>query len=825
MHRFNLTFKGEIQPGYQPDKVQQRFAELLGIADSKTLEHCFSGESLTLRSDLDRKTAADLFYKLNQLGAQVELLRDDSLPHTRVAHTASMPDRTSSLHLEHEHIDQKWAVSNAARIRDGQQQPTERAEQRIVEQAQQEAATRAAAKLLAQQQAAKIKARKLAEQKARRQSRRAQAQARAAKRRAAKAAAQASRRKAAAEHKAEIDPDLPPTDRQQHQRSSAALAALSSAREKLVELTRRSGSALNEEAQADCVASPSDQPNFYALTPFRNTAALRERPQRAQTLKLRYIALAAVALLALIATYQGRSLLLPALPPGGALAMAASAGGELVLATGDTLLIHDRSGHGIAQANLSQLGLGSVDRLFAAAEGGGYYVLASALAADPESPVEPLSTLWHCNFDTLSCAPFGPRQPAVPTGLVVHPDSGMLLQALPQAGVLRKLQADGTEAASAPYAFSADSTLLLSDGLLFTNSTRGPALSVLRYEDNALGQQLDEILLLAPPALDMGREHVGSFAQLGDLWWTILVNPRSRDSGLYLFDDQWSYLRELPLPDGFIAEQLLVWGQKLLVLDSSRPLLQRFNEQGQPEVPLASDLLLGQIDSRQQRLWLHNTLWQSLATLCYLILAGAALMAYLHYLRQIAFRPDRLRGATPLESAAADIFWVAKPTGRKRTLQRLSRLYLALCCVLLVTAVTLRIEADQLTALLLLLAGPAFAVELYVRSPDGQIGALGEQLVLVDHRNTYHVAQGARILYRNWFLMIDDVLVFAGPGWLPGFATDQLEHTIVPLSRLGVRVGRGSVLARMVEARHPLAVGAGMILLAIVAALSVLVSP
>ena len=61
----------------------------------------------------------------------------------------------------------------------------------------------------------------------------------------------------------------------------------------------------------------------------------------------------------------------------------------------------------------------------------------------------------------------------------------------------------------------------LDSGLLFINSSEGPAISVYRYEQSAFGKQLDEILLLPPPALEREQTRVRDFTRAGDTWWEV----------------------------------------------------------------------------------------------------------------------------------------------------------------------------------------------------------------------------------------------------------------------------------------------------------------
>ena len=75
MNRFNLTFWGEILPGKDPEQVKARFAKLFDISDPERLEHFFTGETIILRRNLDRKVAGEYYHKLHKLGVEAELVK------------------------------------------------------------------------------------------------------------------------------------------------------------------------------------------------------------------------------------------------------------------------------------------------------------------------------------------------------------------------------------------------------------------------------------------------------------------------------------------------------------------------------------------------------------------------------------------------------------------------------------------------------------------------------------------------------------------------------------------------------------------------------
>jgi len=75
VNRFNLSFKGEILPGKEPERVKLRFGKMFAIDDPERLERFFSGQTIILRRNLERKVAAEYFQKLRHLGVQAELVK------------------------------------------------------------------------------------------------------------------------------------------------------------------------------------------------------------------------------------------------------------------------------------------------------------------------------------------------------------------------------------------------------------------------------------------------------------------------------------------------------------------------------------------------------------------------------------------------------------------------------------------------------------------------------------------------------------------------------------------------------------------------------
>jgi hypothetical protein len=350
--------------------------------------------------------------------------------------------------------------------------------------------------------------------------------------------------------------------------------------------------------------------------------------------------------------------------------------------------------------------------------------------------------------------------------------------------------------------------LRLDSGLLLVNSAQGAAISIFRYEDQAFGKQLDELLLL-PPADGAGEfTAVRDFVRSGDYWWVLLDRAGSDRTGLYRFDSQWKFVDQPPLAAGSRPVHLLNWGGRVLVLDPSRIPVQRFSSSGLAEAPLVSSVLTELAAAQEHRANLSLLGWRLGLALGVLGALAGLVTGSLHRVRSLVYKSCRERGAEPIDKLADAIDWIELAPDRSASLRRTGITYAVLVTGLVLGAIGLGVSSLQLSALLLSLAGPATALILLQRSDPGHIGIHDNTLLLVDHDGMYHLGSGSRIHYRGPFLMIDDVTVFSGTRLLPALDPIGITRRVVPLTAQGVRVDRKIVTVKLLQGRHPLALGA-----------------
>jgi hypothetical protein len=566
------------------------------------------------------------------------------------------------------------------------------------------------------------------------------------------------------------------------------------------------------------------EPNLYTVEPFRNTADVQGRAARAgeqMGLALK-LTLAALALL-LIA--GGRYLSLSPPPPvDGPEAMAVNPGSGPLLIAGSHLLPHDRSGSPLEAFELADFGALALRAPMAFTRRD--LVLAPGLSqADDAGAENGQWPLLACDLGARQCEPFTGSADHRVDGIAVHPLNGEIFVADAAAKALSHFSAEGELLASAEMEVPGSPVIRLDSGLLFMNSASGPAISVFRYEADHFGKQLDEILLLPPAAVNTGQNRVGDFARAGEYWWAILFNPEDGNADLFRFDSNWQFVEEARLPSGFHPQYLSTWNDKLLVADPGSLEVLRFNAQGMAEAPLASSSLRDLAEQVERDTRRSQLAWRTALAICVTAtLAGLVATLFLR-MRSMVYRTSRERGAEPVDDLADSIRWIAPVAEREAILRRRTNVYLLAAALGLVAVVALAVHQTTLMALLVALAGPALALALLRRHGVGNIGVAGDQLLLVDHRQVYHLGGGSRVQHRGPFLLIDDVITFTGTRLLPAFAPEQVEALVDPLRQAGVRVDRSTVAVKLLQSRHALALGALVTLLSTAVAAALLLIP
>lgn len=894
MNRFNLTFSGEILPGEDPAAVRKRFAKLFAIEDPVRLERFFSGETITLRRNLDRKAAAECFQDMHRIGAVAQLVKTsakeaaDILVGAAVRDTpppvsseATKPPLRAKTEKRRTSAKQSAAaVSTGSSEPAGTNAPKKPARRGARKRKPPESATApdsqaASARKTAQkaQRSARQRARREAQEQARREAEAvAQLEAQEQARREAEALAQLEAQERArreAEEQAQLEAQEQARREAEEQAQRDALArqqqaarrrvAERAAREHILEAARLEAQRRPQQGPGTATARSTSrapgrgkvrtrlevplrdaakgsaqhraptrkrqpgEPNVYALRPFRNALAVRERAPRA--LRRSRIALllgtgALTLLIVLMAIHLGSA---TKYQPPAAQAIASDSSGGLTILADNALLRHDRSGTASVEIGAQEMGLSELSPPMLFIDDTTLLVNGSALSSSTHTAgSSDALALQRCTLDAARCEALLPATGSGPINAIAHnPVDGSVFTASASTGLLSRWAPGGEPVASAELRMAASPVIRLHSGLLLLNSPEASAIGVYRYDEEAFGAQLDEVILL-PTGLDPQTLRVGDFVRNAGSWWVALYDTATNGAGVYRFSDDWQYIGQLELEEARWPLRLSAWGTKLLVNDGRGAVIARFNHEGAAEVPFVSSLLRHRIAQGDRANRLTVLGWRGALTLCALLAVIGLSVAYLERLRERVYRVSRARGAEPVDEHVDALNWISPAPSRKKILRSRAISLGVLILAAALMAVGQGVSAWQLAALLTALAGPVIGLAIISRQSIGHIGSLEKELLLVDHSGLYHLGADSRIQYRGAFLLMDDVIVFRGNALLPAFSQPELAARVTPMLRGAVKVDRTTTLIKLLQARHPLAIAAGACALAITASLLML---
>ncbi|MCB1700501.1 MAG: hypothetical protein H6985_16900 [Pseudomonadales bacterium] len=778
MNKFNLTFRGKIIEGHDPGKVKDRLASLLAIDDPKLLQRYFSGDPVVLRHNMERREAAELYARLRRLGVHAELVK--------VGERGDL------------HAGEKPPEPAPAEPTPPQAKPEKK----------RRAGKAAAKKALLTEQAALLKAKEDALRKALRAREKEQAKNRKAEEARKKAEEQARKRAIEKEQAAQRRA----MEEQAVQRAAVELAQKPSLKpvEARVRTRLETPSRQRNSGEADGRRKRQPgAPNLYSMTPFRNTPAIRARATESRRIKRLAFTSAALALAA--AVILGAGLLGRSAPPApaGASAIAIEPQRGPLLLTAADLLQHDRAGVGVADLTLRSMGVAELaaPMVFNAS---GELLAPGRLDESQPTPADSAPPLLRCVLAESRCEQFSPALAGTTiSALAVHPLDGNIFIADASAGELLKVSPEGAVLARAAVELPPHPALRLDAGLLLSNRPGGTRIGVFRYEDDAFGQELAEIELLAGSGGAPGHNEIVDFLWNREHWWVLLAPANGSGAQLHRFDAQWQLVDKPEQLAGSQPVQLVNWGGRILLVDPGRIPVQRFNDAGVAEAALVSDKLADILARGERREKLIMLTWRTAIALCLLAAAAGLFLGWLHRARSMVYTSCKEQGAEPVDRLADSIDWAEIEPDRKTILgKKRGSSYAALALVIVACAGFLGVSALALAAILLALAGPAAALLLLQRGDQGHIGINGDKLLLVDHDGLYHMGSGSRIHYRGRFVMIDDVTVFTGSPLLPAFSRAWIEQHLRPLVANGVRVDRTILFVKLLQARHPLALGA-----------------
>jgi len=271
--------------------------------------------------------------------------------------------------------------------------------------------------------------------------------------------------------------------------------------------------------------------------------------------------------------------------------------GHLYIQMQNQLLEHDEQGTFIARHDLSELGVDVVIGALAFFPDGDILLrrggddrsffdkLRAFLRRENQRSLDPVTAgagLHRCQLGTRSCRRFG--QEAIDFkaayGVFIEAATSDVFVADTTRHLLRKYSASGRPVAGPVGGFRFPNHLALYDGVMLVADTNHHRIAQVDPATAAFGSQIGAIDVVPPAARADGRTWPSHFERVADAWWVNNMTASMNNGGIYLFDDDWQYMRKVDLPTGADPISLVAFNGEVLVSDWNNDAVHRVSLSG-----------------------------------------------------------------------------------------------------------------------------------------------------------------------------------------------------------------------------------------------------
>ncbi len=427
----------------------------------------------------------------------------------------------------------------------------------------------------------------------------------------------------------------------------------------------------------------------------------------------------------------------------------------------------------------------------------------------PIIPESPESGLFRCNLVTLACTQFGEGidfKAAYSVFIDWQTDEVYISDTTRH--LLRKYSSDGVELAAPGGGFKFPNQLLLHDGQLLVADTNHHVIRSVESGSTGFAQFV-EAMDVVPGAATLAQQTWPShFARVGDEWWVNNMQTGMNLGGVYVFDNEWQYVRRIDLPLSADPISILAASDSVWISDWNNDAVYRFSATGQPLADLESAGLEAVLEaSRQERL--------KFTIFSYAGVAAVVLLFLVLILRSLTNGPTRTRnrdsGLDEAVSGAEPERLHLEPDEKIR--KRMNRMVSVAGALLLLALAGVIINFEVLSnpEFLLVLALP-FAGVLFIgilmawvnRANWGtSVTVNGSTVTLRDHKGRQSHCPIRQVRYDKTAIATRDTVVVLGLPNAQIYRRSDIQDKLLPRLVEAQEVGPIAMLKIQIEARHP----------------------
>ncbi len=425
-------------------------------------------------------------------------------------------------------------------------------------------------------------------------------------------------------------------------------------------------------------------------------------------------------------------------------------------------------------------------------------------------PESPESGLFRCNLANRACTRFGEEGVDFKAAYSVYidPETDEVYISDTTRHLLRKYAADGVELAAPGGGFQFPNQLLLHDEQLLVADTNHHVIRSVEPRSSGFAAFVESIDVVPGVAELVKQTWPSHFARVGDEWWVNNMQTGMNLGGIYVFDDDWQYIRNIDLPADADPIAILPVGDTVWVSDWNNDVVRRFSTAGRPLSDLESAGLNGVLEtSRQERF--------KFTILSYAGVAVVVLLFLVLIVRALASAPAKTRNQDSVQDDAA----LSAPLERlhlepdEKVRKRVNTMISVGGALLLLAVVGIIINFKVMSnpEILLLLAGPLAGLLLvgmlmaWVNRANWgtSVTVDGDTLTLRDHTGRESRCPIRKVRYDKTAIATLDTVVILGLPNAKIYKRSDIQDRLLPRLAEAQEVGPIEMLKIQIQARHP----------------------
>ncbi|MGB5334132.1 MAG: hypothetical protein WBN07_00815, partial [Woeseiaceae bacterium] len=184
-------------------------------------------------------------------------------------------------------------------------------------------------------------------------------------------------------------------------------------------------------------------------------------------------------------------------------------------------------------------------------------------------PDTPDTGLYRCDLEAKSCTRFGKQAIDFKAahGIFIDWQSDEVYIADTTRHVLRKYSAEGDLVAGPVHGFKFPNQLMVFNNKLLVADTNHHVIRMVDARSATFGRLLARKDVVPRQAQAAGQTWPSHFARISDEWWVNNMSSNMDEGGIYIFDENWQYLRKAALPRHADPISLIAIGADVLVSD------------------------------------------------------------------------------------------------------------------------------------------------------------------------------------------------------------------------------------------------------------------